>query len=201
MAEVVLFHSVLGLRDGVHDAAARLRAAGHTVHTPDLYRGHPPFDAYEPAMAHQDEVGQRELLARAEAAVADLPPGLVYAGFSAGGASAEHLAGHRPGARGLLLLAAGNDLRWFQLERWPATVPVEVHYGTGDPYREEDELEALRRAVEASGAPFQLFEYELGGHLFSDPGLPAEYDAAATELMFERIAAFLDRTDRTDQAG
>jgi hypothetical protein len=35
MAEVVLFHSVLGLRPGVI-AADRLRTAGHTVHTPDL---------------------------------------------------------------------------------------------------------------------------------------------------------------------
>ena len=39
MAEVVLFHSVLGLRPGVIAAAERLRAAGHTVHTPDLYDG------------------------------------------------------------------------------------------------------------------------------------------------------------------
>jgi dienelactone hydrolase len=39
MAEVVLFHSVLGLRLGVIAAADRLRVAGHTVHTPDLYDG------------------------------------------------------------------------------------------------------------------------------------------------------------------
>jgi dienelactone hydrolase len=37
MAEIVLFHSVLGPRAGMTDAADRLRAAGHTVHTPDLY--------------------------------------------------------------------------------------------------------------------------------------------------------------------
>lgn len=39
MAEVVLFHSALGLRTGVAAAADRLRAAGHTVHTPDYYDG------------------------------------------------------------------------------------------------------------------------------------------------------------------
>ncbi len=39
MAEVVLFHSVLGLRPGVIAAADRLRAAGHTLHTPDYYDG------------------------------------------------------------------------------------------------------------------------------------------------------------------
>jgi dienelactone hydrolase len=39
MAEVVVFHSVLGLRPGVLGAADRLRSAGHTVHTPDLFDG------------------------------------------------------------------------------------------------------------------------------------------------------------------
>jgi dienelactone hydrolase len=39
MAVVVMFHSVLGLRPGVLGAADRLRAAGHTVHTPDLFDG------------------------------------------------------------------------------------------------------------------------------------------------------------------
>ena len=39
MAEVVLFHSVLGLRPVVRAAADRLGAAGHAVHTPDYYDG------------------------------------------------------------------------------------------------------------------------------------------------------------------
>ena len=39
MAEVVLFHHVLGLGEGVQAFADELREAGHTVHTPDLYDG------------------------------------------------------------------------------------------------------------------------------------------------------------------
>lgn len=39
MAEIVLFHSALGLRPGVRAASDRLRSAGHTVHTPDLFDG------------------------------------------------------------------------------------------------------------------------------------------------------------------
>jgi dienelactone hydrolase len=38
MAQVVMFHSALGLRDAELTAAERLRAAGHDVLTPDLYR-------------------------------------------------------------------------------------------------------------------------------------------------------------------
>lgn len=36
MVQVVMFHSVYGLRQAEAGAAARLRAAGHDVITPDL---------------------------------------------------------------------------------------------------------------------------------------------------------------------
>ena len=39
MTEVLLFHHALGLTDGVRAFAEDLRAAGHLVHTPDLYEG------------------------------------------------------------------------------------------------------------------------------------------------------------------
>ena len=39
MAEVLLFHHAQGLTTGVVAFADDLRAAGHTVHTPDLYAG------------------------------------------------------------------------------------------------------------------------------------------------------------------
>jgi dienelactone hydrolase len=39
MAEIVVFHHALGLTEDVVSFAAALRAAGHTVHTPDLYAG------------------------------------------------------------------------------------------------------------------------------------------------------------------
>ena len=39
MAEVLLFHHAQGLTPGVVAFANELRAAGHTVHTPDLFGG------------------------------------------------------------------------------------------------------------------------------------------------------------------
>src|SRR5215210_7301266 len=83
MAEVVLFHSVLGLRPGVIAAAYRLRAAGHTVHTPDLYDGE-TFDELEDGMSKEEALGYREITRRAREAVVRLPEGLVFAGFSMG---------------------------------------------------------------------------------------------------------------------
>ena len=91
MAEMVLLHSVLGLRPGVIAAADRLRAAGHTVHTPDLYDGE-VFDDLDDGMRKEDALGYREIARRAREVVAGLPEGLVFAGYSMGATHAELLA-------------------------------------------------------------------------------------------------------------
>jgi dienelactone hydrolase len=191
MADIVLFHSVLGPRVGVTDAADRLRAAGYRVHTPDLYRGEARFDEYDPAMAHQDSIGYRELLRRAAADVAQLPSRLVYMGFSAGGAPAEWLAATRPGALACILLHAALPLHVMGLETWPVTVPVQVHFMRDDPFRDQAEIDGMAADVRAAGAPFEWFEYAGAGHLFTDPSLPAEYDSAATETLWGRVLALL----------
>jgi len=102
MAEVVLFHHVLGLTDGVRAFAEELRAGGHTVHAPDLFDGERP-PTIDDGIALVQSVGQDVLGDRADRAVADLPEGLVYAGFSLGAATAQRFAQTRPGARGALL--------------------------------------------------------------------------------------------------
>ena len=191
MADIVVFHSVLGPRAGVTDAADRLRAAGHTVHTPDLDRGEARFDEYDPAIAYEHGIGYRELLRRAAADVAPLPPSLVYMGFSAGGAPAEWLAATRPGALACILLHAALPLRVMELETWPATVPAQLHFMRDDPFRDQAEIDGMAADVRAAGAPFVLFEYAGAGHLFTDPSLPAEYDSAATETLWDRVLALL----------
>ena len=103
MAEVVLFHSVLGLRPGVIAAADRLRAAGHTVHTPDYYDGE-VFDDLEDGSRKEDALGYQEIARRAREAVAGLPAGLIFAGFSLGAVHAEVLAASRAGALGAVLM-------------------------------------------------------------------------------------------------
>ena len=197
MADIVLFHSVLGIRQGVLDAAARLESMGHVVRVPDLYGGGKVFDEYEPAMKFVEAMGYAALLERTRAAAAELPARVVYAGFSNGGASAEHLAVTRPGAAAAILFSAAIPVEAFaQIDggaalTWPAGVPVQVHYTTGDPFREQAELDGLRANVEGAGAPFVLYEYAGNGHLFTDRTLPGEYDEAASELLWERVEAFL----------
>src|SRR6185437_9565409 len=98
-SEVVVYHSAYGLRPAIIEFADRLRAAGHLVHTPDLYDGE-VFSDRNDAIRKIQELGFDKLLDRAAAAVENLPRDLIYAGFSNGGACAELLAATRPGARG-----------------------------------------------------------------------------------------------------
>ncbi len=196
MAEMVLFHSALGLRPGVTAAADRLRAAGHTVHAPDYYDGE-VFDDLEEGLRKRDELGYAEIARRAREAVAGLPAGLVFAGFSLGAVPAELLAAGRPGALGAVLMHAAipvEELGEFGVERWPEGVPLQVHYAAEDPWVEVEEVPALGDAVGRAGAAFEEHTYPGSGHLFADPDLP-EYDRSSSEAMWERVLAFLDRVD------
>jgi dienelactone hydrolase len=198
MAEVVLFHSVLGLRPGVIAAADRLRAAGHTIHTPDLFDGE-VFDDLDDGQRKEEALGYQEIARRAKEAVAELPAGLVFAGFSLGAVHAELLAASRPGALGGVLMHGAVSVEglreFFGVDRWPEVMPVQVHYAALDPWVEADEeVVPLGDDVRGAGAAFEAHAYPCSGHLFADPALP-EYDRASSEAMWERVLAFLDRTD------
>ncbi|MCU1410523.1 MAG: dienelactone hydrolase [Rhodoglobus sp.] len=190
MATVVLFHSVLGPRPGIEDAAARLRAAGHEVHTPDLYGGD-HFDEYDPAMAYSAQVGQETLMTRALDSVADLPDGFVVGGFSQGSSAAVFVATRRA-VSGVLQFAGFNVLEWFGPEaKWPAGIDTQVHQTLGDPWREDEFAEQAERDVTSAGGRVEVFDYPGTGHLFTDASLPEEYDAEATELLWSRVLPFV----------
>src|SRR5258708_6729118 len=148
---IVLFHSLLGLRPGVLQWADKLRKAGHVVHTPDLYDGF-VFDDSATAAAGIQHIGFQGVLARSQAAVADLPADLIYAGFSNGGACAELLAATRPGAKGAILMHAPLPIRALGWTVWPATVPVQMHFAEKDALRNESVIDALSKQVLESGA-------------------------------------------------
>lgn len=191
MTVVALFHSVLGVRAGVEDAATRLRADGHQVHVVDQYDGL-TFDDYSAAAAHVEKVGFPALMQAALDATAELPEGFVAAGFSNGAGMAEHVALHRP-AGGALLFSGALPLSFLGADSWPAEVPVQLHYAVSDPKRNPQWVEEFLAAVRGSGAHAELHEYATSGHLFTDASLPDEYDAEATELLWKRVHDFLHR--------
>ncbi len=190
MAEVVLFHHVQGLTTGVVAFADELRRAGHTVHTPDLFAGQ-TFATIEEGMAHAREVGFDALLAAGVDAAEALPsPGVVYGGFSLGVMPAQQLAQTRADARGALLLHACLPVSEFS-ERWPESVPVQVHGMDADPFFAEEggDLDAARELV-ASSDVAELFLYPGSEHLFVDSSLPS-YEPVAAQVLLERVLRFL----------
>jgi dienelactone hydrolase len=194
MAEVVVFHHVQGLTDGVQAFADELRAGGHTVHTPDLFDGERP-GSLEEGMALVQSLGDDEVGARVERAVAGLPQELVYAGISFGEMSAQRLAQTRPGARGALLYEACIPVTGdWAFGPWPEGVPVQIHGMEKDPFFGlEGDIDAARQLVESIKPGLgELFVYPGDRHLFTDSSLPS-YDADAAGLALQRSREFLDR--------
>jgi dienelactone hydrolase len=186
MADVLLYHHIQGLTDGVKAFADDLREAGHTVHTPDLFDGR-TFGSIEEGFAFVREAGSDAIHQRGVAAAHELGTDLVYAGFSYGVPFAQELAQTRPGARGAVLIDSCIPLSEYG-GSWPDEVPVQVHGKEGDEFFDED-LPAARELVDSARSA-ELFLYPGDQHLFADSSLDA-YDPEASSLLMERVRAFL----------
>lgn len=186
MADVLLYHHIQGLTEGVRAFADDLRRAGHTVHTPDLFDGR-TFGSIEEGFGFARDQGFDAIREHGTAAADELGPELVYAGFSFGVTIAQRLAQTRPGARGTLLMYSCIPVAEFG-ETWPEGVPLQIHGKEGDEFFEED-LPAARELADATAAA-ELYVYPGDQHLFADSSLDA-YDPEASALLMERVQAFL----------
>ncbi|WP_406305557.1 dienelactone hydrolase family protein [Streptomyces sp. NBC_00885] len=185
---IMLFHSVYGLRPAVLAAADRLREAGHQVHVPDLYDGQ-TVDTVEEGRDLKDKIGTEELLRRAIAASAPYSDrGLVYAGFSLGGSIAQNLATGDEKARGLLLLHGTSDIaEGVSVDE----LPVQLHVADPDPFETHDWLSAWYLQMQRAGADVEIYRYPGAGHLYTDPELP-DYDEASAEQTWRVALGFLE---------
>src|SRR3954447_6958804 len=186
MAEVLLYHHIQGLTDGVRAFADDLRRAGHTVHVPDLFDGR-TFGSIAEGFGYARGAGLDAIDERGVAAADELSPELVYAGFSFGVTIAQRLAQTRPGGLGALLMYSCIPGAEFG-GAWPVGVPVQIHGKEGDEFFDED-LPAARELA-GSAAAAELFVYPGDQHLFADSSLDA-YDPEAAALLMERVQALL----------
>ncbi|OWV77583.1 dienelactone hydrolase [Rhizobium sp. R634] len=192
MAEVLLFHHAQGLTPGVRAFADGIRAAGHTVHVPDLFGGR-TFPSIDEGLAYIGEIGFDDMRERGVRIADDLPPALVYAGFSFGVLPAQKLAQTRPGARGALLFHSCLPISGeWAFGPWPEGVPVEIHGMDNDPiFAGEGDIDAAREIV-GKVEDAELFLYPGDRHYFADSSLPS-YDADAAALLTARVLEFLAR--------
>ena len=192
MADVLLFHHAQGLTPGISAFADELRAAGHTVHVPDLFGGQ-TFGSIDEGMAFINAEGFDALRERGVRLADDLPAELVYGGFSFGETIAQQLAQTRPGARGALLFYSCIPITGeWAFGPWPDGVPVQIHGADRDPiFVGEGDIDAAREIV-ANVPDAELFLYPSDQHYFADSSLPS-YDPAATALLTRRVLDFLAR--------
>ncbi|WP_037577347.1 dienelactone hydrolase family protein [Phaeacidiphilus oryzae] len=193
MARILLLHSVFGFRPAVRDAAERLRAAGHEVHTPEYLDGK-LFEDVEEGLAYVEDVGKEQLMRRVlRTALPLMEDGrgpLTYAGFSLGGSLAQNLALNDENASGLLLFHGTSDIQ----EDAHTEMPVQLHVAEPDPFEPEDWLNAWYLNMLKAGADVEIHRYRGAGHLFTDPSLP-DYDEAAAERAWLIADAFLAELD------
>ena len=188
MTEVLLFHHAHGLTTGVQSFADQLRAAGHVVHTPDLYDGE-VFADLDEGVGYAKKVGFDTIGERGRRAADGLPDRLVYAGFSLGAYPAQMLTQTRPGATGALLFSACFPASEFG-GPWPQGVPLQIHMMESDEWVHEGDLDAARDLDETVESA-ELFLCPGDQHLFADKSLPS-YDEDAAALLTERVLGFLD---------
>ena len=184
MAEIVLFHHAQGLTPGVRAFADELRAAGHNVHTPDLYGGK-TFDTLEAGVAHAEQLTTEAVIAKGTDAVADLPDDLIYLGMSLGVMPAEKLALSRPKAKGLVALHSIADPAYFG--PWPDGLRAQIHTKQADSWGDVEDAREIAERIDA----VELFLYPGDTHLFTDNSLDA-YDEDAAAQVKQRVLAFIE---------
>ncbi|GCA49951.1 hypothetical protein KGO5_02397 [Sinorhizobium sp. KGO-5] len=192
MTEILLFHHAQGLTPGVRAFADDLRAGGHIVHTPDLFDGR-TFQSIDEGLAYIAEIGFDEMRERGVRVADELPPALVYAGFSFGVLPAQKLAQTRAGARehcsstlACRSVASGpsDPGRMASRSRSMVWRTIRSSSALGD-------IDAAREIVEKV-EDAELFLYPGDQHYFADSSLPS-CDANATALLTNRVLEFLDR--------
>ena len=118
MVQVLLFPSVLGVRQGITDLADALTGAGHSVTIVDHLEG-VTFDDYPTAAARSQKIGFPAQMAYALEAARAVEGAFVAVGFSNGAAMAQWIAAQRPAdARGVIMVGGGMPMRHLEAA-WP----------------------------------------------------------------------------------
>lgn len=186
MTTIVLFHHVLGLTRGVTALASALREQGMSVVTPDLFDGR-TFDELGPGLAHANQLGDEELLRRAEQACAGLPADVVYGGFSLGVLPAQHLLQTRPGAAGGVLLHSFFDPSQLR-GSWPQDCPVDVFGMDREPFFVGDGDLDTARSWRRGHDNLHIHLYPGEGHLFMEPSLSDHDEQVARQVTRDLVS-------------
>jgi dienelactone hydrolase len=176
----------MGLRELERGAAERFRAAGHEVHTPDLYDGQVAA-SFDEGIVLMNSFGEDALAERALKACSGLPATAVLAGLSMGATLASRVWAKRAQTNGVLLLhGLGEIPKWVR-----SGLPVQAHIAEPDGLIPDEQARSWPMTAFRVGLAAEIYTYDGAGHLYTDAA-SAGYDAAAATLTWERSMTFLE---------
>ncbi len=189
-AGVLVLHPWWGLNDDVRAYAEQLRGEGYQVATPDLYHGRvaTTIDAAKALVGELDKDWKRAMTEIQEehtklSAQADRVALLAWSmgvWYSWGVAQAR--------ADRVQALVTSDGLG--EVEAGKALPPILGHYAEDDEFESLADVRSTERKLVESGGVAQFHVYPGTKHWFDEPSRP-EFDKAASELAWQRTAAFL----------
>jgi carboxymethylenebutenolidase len=189
-AGVLVLHPWWGLNDDVRAYAERLRGEGYQVATPDLYHGRvaTTIDAAKALVGELDKDWKRAMTEIQEehtklSAQADRVALLAWSmgvWYSWGVAQ----------ARADRVQALVTYYGLGEVEAGKALPPILGHYAEDDEFESLADVRSTERKLVESGGVAQFHVYPGTKHWFDEPSRP-EFDKAASELAWQRTAAFL----------
>jgi len=189
---VVVIQEWWGLNDQICGVADRFARAGYNALAPDLYEGRVTSEPDEanhlmtgldfPGATHQDLRGAAQHLKGMGGKVCVM-------GFCMGGALTVAAAVHVP-ETDVGVCFYGIPPKEFA-DPAEIKVPFQAHFANTDDWCTPAAVNDLEAAMTAAGAPLDLHRYD-AAHGFFNERSEANYDAACSNLAWQRMADFLN---------
>lgn len=194
---VLVLHAWWGLNDTIKAFCNRLADAGFTAFAPDLYHGK-VTDKIDEAETLVNSMGDKLDQTRAEIADAVTflkeragsdASSMAVIGFSMGAFYAVDLSANAPDTIRSVVIFYGSGPADFS----KAKADYLGHFAENDPYEPQSGIDEFEKDLKAAGRTVTFYTYPGTGHWFFEPDRADAYNAAATNLAWERTLAFLKR--------
>jgi len=195
---IVVIQEWWGVNDQIKGVAQKLANAGYRALVPDLYRGKVGVDAEEAGhlmnqldfvdAASQDIRGAVTHLKAAGSKVA-------VTGFCMGGALSLLSATKVPELDAVVCFYGMPPLDFIDASQIKA--PIQGHFATKDAFFDVKNVDLLDQKLKQANVAHEFYKYD-AMHAFAnetaiDMPIPIKYDAAASQLAWQRTLDFLQR--------
>jgi carboxymethylenebutenolidase len=190
---VIVLHAWWGLNPFFKELCQRLAVQGFSALAPDLNAGKvaETIEAAQKIMSQRDFESTRAIVSQSIKILHNLPGvqagKLGVVGFSMGASWALLLASHAPDDIAALVLFYGAEEVDFSRVR----AACQGHYAEDDEWTPVDEARKMEDNMRAAGLTPKFYMYPETSHWFFEEDRMEDYNAAAAQLAWQRMVAFL----------